>query len=264
MRIWIAVSFRAAAIGRCRRRHSTPTQVARQDFLMDGEVGFAGSANLTSAGLGLSSAPNLEITVRLTPAQCDAAVEVLERWEKQAEPVTPDMIDECEAAAKSIPVRFTRGTSPATEIADVAGIVAALLDEGERSRMFVDAMPVRHNDPERMFMHASDMWVANWRKPRYSDGTLLLVYLTDLKICTALVQATDASSKMPNFTVESIRDAADAKRWPWVTPVRLRLQVPTLEGVSAKVIGVNGQLRGGYRELRLDQLATALRNMLQS
>ena len=55
---------------------------------------------------------------------------------------------------------------------------------------------------------------------------------------------------------------ADADRWPWINPVRVRLQVPTSKGIPLAELGLTGRsLQGGHCRMPTGGLAAAVRRM---
>jgi hypothetical protein len=107
-------------------------------------------------------------------------------------------------------------------------------------------------------------WVASpdSGRPRFAVGDLLLMYAKEARRCNAVVEVTGATTRDPDFLVAHGISAEDATRWPWVTPVAPRLQVPIADGVPLSWLGILGQsLQPGHRRMPVGGLATALRYM---
>ena len=56
----------------------------------------------------------------------------------------------------------------------------------------------------------------------------------------------------------------EARRWPWVTPVRGRLQVPSADGVGLSELGFSGRsLQGGRKKLQTSEFSAAVRYLVR-
>ena len=225
-------------------------------FLVDDAIGFAGSANLTSPGLGVGKRRNLEVTVVLSAAQLAEASALLAQWREEAEVVTDAMIDACEADAARFPVRISRTMIAAgASTADVE-LVNALLDESLRSKVWIKAM----------YVYRFENWVNSSKKgkPSFNVGDLLVIYVGRTNCCYAVVSVAGETSHDPAFLIANGRSADEAERWPWVTPVDVRLRLPETHGAPIAEVGKSGQsVQGGHCEMPVGGFPVMLKTMLE-
>ncbi len=208
-------------------------------FIVDDAIGFAGSANLTSPGLGMGMRRNLELTAVLSAAQLAEASALLAQWRDEAEVVTDAMIDACEADAARLPVRISRTMIAAGASSTDVELVNALLDESLRCRVWIKAM----------YAYRFENWVnsARKRRPSFNGGDLLVIYVGGTNCCYAVVSVVGDTRNDPAFLIANGRTAEEAERWPWVTPVDVRLRLPETHGAPIAEVGKSGQsVQGGH------------------
>ncbi|MCU1621290.1 MAG: hypothetical protein JWL79_135 [Frankiales bacterium] len=230
-------------------------------FLFDGAVGFAGSANLTLSGLGGIQHPNHELSVVLAEAQRAAASMTFESWWSMAKPVTTTSLSACAKDAARIKVvlkdEITDAPSSRTGDAD------ALLEHALHHHVWVKAEYLDEHQADQP-REESRPWIASPRsgRPGFNLGDLILLYAKSTGRCNVVVEATEPSRlDVPWLKARGISDES-AERWPWVTPVTMRLQVPIREGVPLAVLGMSGRsLQPGHRRMPVGGLATALNFM---
>lgn len=228
-------------------------------FLTDGDAGFVGSGNLTGSGLGGQGRPNLELGVALDPGQCSQAGAVLKAWRDAAVAVTPAMIDACEKEAARLPTSVPRPLGDAG-LPDAADRV---LREGlAATQVWIKAMYLDATEAARPWV-AGD-WVASpaIRRPSFAVGDLMLIYSSYAGVCNAVVRVVGPTRHDPGFAVSQGTSQKAADRWPWITPVDGVLQVPVVDGVSLRRLGLTGQsLQNGHTRMPTGGLAASLRYM---
>jgi hypothetical protein len=231
-------------------------------FLVDEVVGFVGSANLTTSGLGGDDWHNKELTVALCDAQRSAAVDQFDAWWSQATDVTSAMLRACAKDAKK--VRVTLDGEPVKANGDDAEIADNLLRESESVQVWIKAVYLDENTADGWWSGHPWMGSPDAGRPGFKPGDLVLVYAKDAKRCNAVVEVTDESRRDPDFALAQGVPAEHAARWPWVTPITPRLQVPIARGVPLERLGVTGgSLQPGHRRMPVGGLALALRCLCQ-
>jgi PLD-like domain len=224
-------------------------------FLVDDNVGFAGSANLTSSGLGMGERRNREITVVLTSAQRSETEGIMTEWWSEAKTITIAMIEECGAAARRVPVRASRVDELAFSDGDVA-LANSLLEQSLHSKVWLKAM----------FAYNSEDWVNSSKKgkPSFRAGDILVIYVKKTGCCYSVVQVTGDTRNDPAFLVQHGRTADEAKRWPWVTPVKALLALPPRHGAPIAEVGKSGKsLQGGHCDMPIGGFPLILQTMLR-
>ncbi|HEX8346037.1 MAG TPA: hypothetical protein VF657_15050 [Actinoplanes sp.] len=165
-------------------------------FNVDDKIGFAGSANLTSAGLGAATHPNLEITVPLSSTQLVQASAVLADWWELATPVTTAMVDECQAEAAQVPVRFSRSAMPTGTSSDDVEIADALLASNSEAQVWIKAMDAYHGDD----------WINSSKRgrPSFRLGDLLVIYVKGTGACFAVVRVSGDTRNDPDSSSRTV------------------------------------------------------------
>ncbi|RYC14769.1 phospholipase D-like domain-containing protein [Nocardioides zhouii] len=232
-------------------------------FLCDPVFGLVGSANLTHAGLGSGQRANLELGFLLPRTTLGAAADQFASWWAKSDPVTEQMLAATEEAAAKLPASVpvpapSNGAgNPITAEVEAAN---ALLAEAGGVALWVKALyrdAVTADDPWR-----SDSFVNSSKKgkPSFAVGDLLLIYAKAAGRCNAVVQVAGSTRHDVPFLLAQGVPQASADRWPWVTPVSGRLQVPVATGVPLSALGFTGlSLQGGHKRLGLSEFAAALR-----
>lgn len=233
-------------------------------FLLDDDegAGFVGSANLTTSGLGGDDRHNRELTVALNAEQRTAAAAQFDAWWSQGTDVTTAMLRACAKEARKVPVTVEGEPTKADD--DLLQISDDLLRDSASAQTWIKAV-------YRDTTTADDLWTAMpWMgspgsgRPHFSVGDLVLIYAKDAKRCNAVLEVTDESRHDPDFAIAAGIPADHATRWPWITPIKVRLQVPVERGVPLARLGVTGQsLQPGHRRMPVGGLATALRYLCQ-
>jgi hypothetical protein len=224
-------------------------------FLIDNEIGFAGSANLTSSGLGIGERRNLEITVALTSKQCYEAAEILSEWWSGAKVVNNEMIEDCEAAARRVPVRMPRAYEPSISPESTIAVANSLLEQSLHFKVWLKAM----------FAYGTENWVNSSKKgkPSFRVGDILVIYVKKTGCCYSIVRVTGDTRNDPAFVVENGRSEQEAKRWPWVTPVEEILSLPPRYGAPIAEVGKSGKsLQGGHCDMPTGGFPLILRTMI--
>lgn len=227
-------------------------------FLADDAAGFVGSANLTTSGLGGDDRHNRELTVALSPEQRAAAVVQFDTWWNQASEVTKAMLRACAKEAKKVRVTLD-GEQPETDPADVA-TADDLLRESESVQVWIKAVYADATTADERW--SETLWVGSpdAGRPGFKPGDLMLIYAKHAKRCNAVLEVTDESRRDPDFALAQGVSAEHAARWPWITPIKPRLQVPVARGLPLERLGVTGQsLQPGHRRMPVGGLALALR-----
>lgn len=230
-------------------------------YLVDGTLGYVGSANLTYPGLGgYDAGQNLELSVRLLVEQCAEASELLETWWQTANPVTAEALEECQAAADTMATVFVPRTSAGAEMAATA---AQLLTEADTCKVWVKA--IYQDGPGVEWDGESFITSSKRGRPSFVIHDLMIIYVKDAKCCNAVVEVTGDTFVNDEWQLSLGIPADRIERWPFVTPVRARLTVPLADGVSLGHFGVSGRaLQGGHRRLGTDDFAAALAGLTAS
>lgn len=228
-------------------------------YLIDDREGFVGSGNLTAAGLGSSSAPNVELTVTLGASDCASAARLFKQWWAAASDVTERTLAACEREADELPVPPMHRTGE--QVVEIGAVVDALLAQSGRVRLWVKGV---YRDAEQ----AEEPWLDGYLtspakgKPSFAVGDLVLIHAITAQRSNAVVEVTGPTTHDPAFVVAEGWPAEHADRWPWVTPVTGRLQVPVATGVDLDRIGVSRQgLQNGHRKMSQTEFAAALRHL---
>jgi hypothetical protein len=227
-------------------------------FLVDDAAGFVGSANLTTSGLRGDDRHNRELTVALNAEQRAAAVVQFDTWWNQATVVTLAKLRTCKHEAKKVRVALD-GEPADTEQSDVAA-ADELLTEASDVEVWIKAVyrdATTADDPWNETLWFADPGPG---KPAYRSGDLVLIYAKETKHCNAVLEVTDESRLDPGFALAQGVPEGEARRWPWITPAKPRLQVPITQGVPLERLGVKGgSLEPGHRRMPVGGLALALR-----
>ena len=226
-------------------------------YLAD-ERGVAGSGNLTYAGLGAGTKPNLEMSVMLAADQVKAAQAAFDGWWAQPAEVDEAALRDAEDRAHEVPGAVVPPARPAGVEDKVAQVAAELLAEARHVNLWAKAV---YGDEEADW-EGDDLWIASSKrgKPTFAPGDLVLIYAKDLHVCDAIVEITAEAIWAPDIIAED-RPQEDADRWPWLNWVRGRLWVASTDGITPTDLGFTPQgLQGGHRRLDLAEFAAAVRH----
>jgi hypothetical protein len=227
-------------------------------FLVDDAAGFVGSANLTTSGLGGDDRHNRELTVALSSDQRAAAVIQFDSWWDQASDVTAAALRKCARDAKRS--RVVLSGEPADTDPENVATADDLLREAESVQVWIKAVYLDASTADSWWVARSWMADPGPGRPGYKVGDLALIYAKDAKRCNAVLEVTGGSRHDPDFAVAEGISVEEATRWPWITPVRVRLPVPVERGVPLERLGVTGgSLQPGHRRMPVGGLALALR-----
>ncbi|MCR6647271.1 MAG: phospholipase D-like domain-containing protein [Cellulomonas sp.] len=221
-----------------------------------GSRGMTGSGNLTHAGLGVGSKPNLELSVMLAQDQVKAAEVAFDGWWNASVVVNEATLGDAEAHARKVPTVVP--PSPPPGRANVAQVAAELLAEARHVNLWAKAV---YGDAEANW-EGDDLWIASSKRgrPTFAPGDLVLIYAKDLHVCDAIVEITAEAIWAPDIIAED-RPQEDADRWPWLNWVRGRLWVASIDGIAPADLGFTPQgLQGGHRRLDLAEFAAAVRH----
>ncbi|WP_433018695.1 hypothetical protein [Kribbella sp. CA-294648] len=219
--------------------------------------GFAGSANLTAAGLGTIAPGNHELSIALTAEQRSEAGGIFKQWHSSAQRVTRAMILECERRAVTIPVRITRPPDlPSTETA-LADTADKLLQQSADVGVWIKAISVDESG------WPDGSWISNSRRATFSVGDLAVIYSKAHQACTSVVRIDKPVVDEPQRLRESGYSEEDANRWRWVSDATCLLEFPESRRVPIAEAGKTAQsLQGGYCRMPVGGLAAVLRYAL--
>lgn len=224
-------------------------------YLAD-NVAFVGSGNLTSAGLGAGTLPNVELTTRLSAPQRAEVGAILQEWRDLATPVNKADLDRADRLAKSLPVALlqpkpAQAASPATQ----------LLIEARSAGLWTKAV---YGSWHEQNWSSPDAFFASSKKvrPQFKTGDLALIYVRDYHSCASIVEVTSEAEFAPGVCLAAGWPPTDAERWPWVNRVRERLTVPPEAAVRVTDLGfrANG-LENGHRKMSIGEFTAAVRAM---
>lgn len=224
-------------------------------FLAGDDFGLVGSANLTERGLGSGHYPNVELGVRLAPAEVVATRSIITNW--TCMPLTLADLDELEEEAKHLakPARSRR----ATPEVDLPNIDRLLADASDGRTLWMKAEYGRR-DPRR---YRGEAWFASpgpTRKPSFKPGDLALIYAQSVHACYAVVEITDQPVFNPGFLLAEGASATEAARWPWISHTLPRLVSNARATVTTAEVGVSARaLQNGHVRVSLAGFATAVR-----
>jgi hypothetical protein len=77
-------------------------------------------------------------------------------------------------------------------------------------------------------------------RPRYRIGDLLLVYLTGVDRCPAILEVTATAAFDPE-TVDREARAGDGGQWGWVTPIAPVAWIEAIEAPTLADVGIPGR-----------------------
>lgn len=223
-----------------------------------GGRGIAGSGNLTYAGLGAGTNPNLEMYVELSTDQSKAAQVALDGWWAQSAEVDEAALRDVEDRARAVPDVIVPPSPPVGVETEVAQVAAELLAEARHVNLWAKAV---YGDEEADW-EGDDLWIASSKrgKPTFAPGDLVLIYAKDLHVCDAIVEIKAEAIWAPDIIAED-RPQEDADRWPWLNWVSGRLWVASANGITPADLGFTPQgLQGGHRRLDLAEFAAAVRH----
>jgi hypothetical protein len=232
-------------------------------FLIDDALGYLGSANLTSSGLGSHKRPNFELSVALDAperANVDAA---LSTWHLSASLVTDAMFDECEALAARTRVAALRKIESSQQQQNRERAADEILEQSLVVTVWVKAEYRTSQEAEQAYGPDAFVGTTKVGRPSFAVGEILLIYATGPHVCNRIVEVKKETRLDRAFQVAQGVPAADAERWPWVTPVWERLLVPVANGVRLERLGLSGQwLRRSHCRMPVGGLAAAIATML--
>lgn len=229
-------------------------------YLADEYFGMVGSANLTGPGLGASTDPNLELSLRLRPEDALAARTRVDEWWNASTAVSREDIDDLDRRARDLPRAVAVQLSPELDRADEdISELANLVSDARERNLWVKA---QYGQPS-YDQWRSEFWFSSaaHRRPSFAPGDLVLVYAKDAHACYAIVEVVDEPRNDPRYIVErGGRSEEEAIRWPWVNRTTPRL-VPMSERLVMPVdLGFTGQgLQGGHKRIGLPEFVVAVR-----
>jgi hypothetical protein len=198
--------------------------------LIDGKSGIIGSGNLTTAGVGAEKRRNLELGVRLQPAQAQSAEQITKRWWTKAKPVSRNTLDRYIAMKPA--AKGGRGGGYGSFIYEEDDDLPKERRAGTTGLWL--KMLYHHTRRDRANWWRQVDWISDGRPPpspqhlvggpQYEEGDLIVFYLVELdgaiRCCPALAEVTSE----PDYDPEYVRLHAftgDEKQWPWVTKVKV-------------------------------------------
>lgn len=117
-----------------------------------------------------------------------------------------------------------------------------------------------------MYAYRFEKWVncSKRGRPSFNVGDLLVVYVGGTNCCYAAVSVAGETRNDPAFLVANGRSTEEAERWPWVTPVEVRLRLPETHGAPIAEVGKSGQsVQGGHCEMPVGGLPVMLKTMIE-
>lgn len=228
-------------------------------FLIDDSIGFVGSANLTTSGLGGDERHNRELSVALNQRQQLAALKQFELWWGLGADVDTTTLRECRREARKVHVSLA-GETPSVGNEDLLEVANDLLRVSESVQTWIKAVYRDAQTADAPW--STSPWVGSpdAGRPGFAVGDLLLIYAKAAQRCNAVLQVVGVSRRDPDFALAHGISAEHAARWPWITPIEVRMQVPVASGVPLARLGVTGQsLQSGHRRMPVGGLAVALR-----
>ncbi len=264
----IAAAYGSLSLGGLRALAGAGVSVRHADglhakvFMVDRARGWVGSANLTAAGLGDSARPNLELTVALSAGQIARTAKVLASWWSAGTPITGDILDECEAKAALVPTRTSTPPGKGRTAAQRSAAGDKVLQDALHANVWIKAV---YQDAARAgaaWGPGSFVTSSKRGRPSFTDGDLLLVYVKEAKTCNAVLEVHGDTYINRSEQIAAAVPAVSADRWPWITPVKRRLHVPSSRGIALEQLGLTGRsLQGGHCRMPTGGLATAVRYM---
>lgn len=192
-------------------------------FVVGRRFGMLGSANLTSAGLGLSSFSNHELSVRLEGTGVRRLQKMLDGWWESGSDLGQRELDELRSRAEALPrPPLVPRTAGGAKNDQLAAVVRKIIDEARDSRAAlwvksVEKTPAADNwNPSSWFSSHS----AN--RPGFVPGDLVLLYSKEAGGCVGVLEVLDEPRFDPGFVSDEL-GAAEGQRWPWVNTAVPRL-----------------------------------------
>jgi hypothetical protein len=232
--------------------------------------GLVGSGNLTDRGLGWEDKEkeprgNVELGVVLSAPQVAAAIERMKHWRSTATKLTDAEIIRFKGLKA-----YPRPKTKLRKVDRTVGVIgtARLKETLEESappdrRYWLD--PNYHDYADEGWWRRRG-WVSDRREVGIKAGDLIVIYLTSKNRgpmkCPAVGRALGSADKREAF-LRKERDAAAAKRWPWVTEIEIIGDVPADDGVGLEVIDTTGRsLQGGPREISREEFEKLVRELV--
>ncbi len=199
--------------------------------LVDGKVGIIGSGNLTTQGLGGKRRRNLELGVRLRPAQVTSAEAITKRWWGKADRVSRRTLDKY-AAMKPSGGGGHGGSGYGSFVYEDDEDLPKSRGRGTTGLWLKMLYHHTRRDKPNWWRHVK--WISDGRPPpspthlvggpQYEIGDLIVFYLVELdgpvRCCPALAEVTSEPQHNPEF-VRRRGFEGDEKQWPWVTRVKI-------------------------------------------
>lgn len=231
-------------------------------YLAD-DFGLAGSANLTSSGLGLTARHNAELSVSLIAPEIIEAGRIYDEWWSSATEVDEAALLRAEELASALPATPKSATVDAQETTDAA-VERILTDARDPSRtLWIKAQ----NGAPSLEQWRHPHWFSSPARgrPRFAPGDLVLIFAKEARGAYAVLEVAGSASFDPDFvTVNSNGESWIGERWPWVTKTIPRIVPSELIVVTREQLGISPHsLQGGHKVLSLNEFATGVRALAQ-
>ncbi|MGC5223712.1 phospholipase D-like domain-containing protein [Micromonospora sp. DT81.3] len=231
-------------------------------YLVDSTFGIVGSANLTGAGLGASTKPNLELSHRLDAGGAEEATTQLEEWWRASVHVSLVDLAKVDADARALPRGLALEIARASDSSEKElTLLAALIGDARQTNLWVKA---QYGVPDYE-QWRGEFWFSSAanRRPSFAPGDLVLIYAKEVHACYAIVEVIDEPRNDPRFIIErGGRPEEEARRWPWVNRTVPRFVPADGRIVRPAELGFTGQgLQGGHRRIGLPEFISAVRTL---
>uniref|UniRef100_UPI003D933BAB phospholipase D-like domain-containing protein n=1 Tax=Gordonia sp. B7-2 TaxID=3420932 RepID=UPI003D933BAB len=232
--------------------------------LIDDDFGLIGSANLTSAGLGLAGTGNAELSLTLRVHEIAEARSYLNQWWELSANVDEAAIRDADRDAARLPIPSPlSSTEPQPDTLSLSA-ERLLADARDPSRaLWIKA---QYGDPNPNAWQSAHFFSSpKHRRPSIKRGDLVLIYAKNAHGCYAVVEVTDSATNDPDYvTNHSNGEEWVGERWPWVNHTIPRLTPPELVVITTDQLGVTGQgLQGGHKRLTLSEFASGVRLLVE-
>ncbi|WP_074850489.1 phospholipase D-like domain-containing protein [Gordonia westfalica] len=227
-------------------------------YLVGDGFGLVGSANLTGSGLGTTTATNLELSVRLDPAEVPGVRNKLLAWAGGGKNVDSVRLEALAAEAAALPKAKPAPPTGTAAVAPTTADVEQLLADARDRRLWAKG---HYGDPHPDEWRA-ESWFSSSKKarPTFAVSDLVLVYSVDAPGVYAVVEIIDEAVHDPEFVTAQTGSEEEGERWPYVNRTTPRLVPDDLALVTAEQLGFSGRgLQNGHKKLSLSEFAAAVR-----
>lgn len=224
-----------------------------------GHRAMLGSANLTGAGLGSSSAANRELGVELDQEQAASARAMIASW--PARIADRGDLDQLLERSKDL-TRTDRTQGGRLDAVSALQLAEQLLDDARDPGRSL-WLKLEYGEPSLEGWRKESRFASPKKgKPGFRSGDLVFICAKSTRDCYAVVEVVSDPVFQPASYIEETRgtdpDAID--RWPWVNYTRPRLVPTELMELKLNELGANGRaLQNGHVRLKFDQFTAGVR-----